>query len=559
MKRSFKILAFLLAALMLVTMSTACKKGDDEALNSVLGGGGTSINNSTNNGENAGNGTEGGDQQGDAGNSADTETGTTPGTEGSANNQTQVNPNQQEVIDQYDGTQKYDMASNPLLAESKAKNTGTAPSFDIDTTGFVKNNIKLADLKGKSLTLITALDGGFFFYQGPNGEMLDEWDWFDSMKKTYGLNLKCIKSRFDKAPTQCVTYMNSGKALDIIPTHRAGFPQYFLLGRALDPYINMQYINNSPGVDNRTLEQTKWDNTYRCISPIGAVDIIWYNEKMVNALGIKDPHTLWQEGKWDFDAFEDFQKSVPKTNLEGNTLTGFGGSMPDLIQFFPRGNGVSVFDLKTEGGKTKLIHNFNEQRSLDAMTWLAGVCIDNEWIARRKSEETQRDMYSDGTCIMASTLHLMGNWSELDYAKSQEYNWVPYPKGPADGASNICMNYGATMMLPKKTKSENNIPYAVKFMELWANRFTEAIYDYLGQSCFNFSYAERKAYFDFAVQNNYFECGARVWESLTGTEKKYFEEFRWSFYNPNYNVATTLARVQNIVDKAVENSMDFAT
>jgi ABC-type glycerol-3-phosphate transport system substrate-binding protein len=389
--------------------------------------------------------------------------------------------------------------------------------------------------------------------------MLDEWDWFDSMKKTYGLNIKYIKSRFDKAPAQCVTYMNSGKALDIIPTHRAGFPKYFMLGRALDPYVNMQYVNNSPGVDNRTLEQTKWDDTYRCISPIGAVDVIWYNESMVSALGLQDPYTLWKQDKWDWAAFETFQKSVPLKTLDGKSLTGFAQSMPDTINFFPRTNGVSTFDLKTTGGKTQLTHNFNDQRSLDAMTWIAGVCKSNGWIDRRSSEDPQMDMYVDGTCIMASTLHLMGEWSNKDYAKTQEYNWVPYPKGPGEGGENICMNYGATMMLPKKTKSEKNVPYAVKFMELWANRFTEAIFDYLDQKCYNFSYAERKEYFNFATQHNYFPNGTSTFDGLTGSDKEYFNQFRWSFYNPNYNVATTLEQVCNIVNKAVEGSMEFAT
>jgi ABC-type glycerol-3-phosphate transport system substrate-binding protein len=353
--------------------------------------------------------------------------------------------------------------------------------------------------------------------------------------------------------------MNAGKALDIIPTHRAGFPQYFMLSRALDPYVNMQYVNNSPGVDNRTLEQTKWDGTYRCISPIGAVDLIWYNETMVTALGLQDPHTLWAQGKWDWEAFENFQKSVPLKTPDGKNLTGFAGSMPDLINFWPRTNGVSTFDLKDVGGKTQFVHNFKDQRSQNAMLFVANTCKANDWIGRRTSEDPQTDMYVNGSCIMATTLHLMGQWSNEEYAKTQQYNWVPYPKGPDAGGENICMNYGATMTLPKKTKTEANIPYAVKFMELWANRFTEAIYDYMDQKCYSFSYQERKEYFTFATQHNYFENGASAFDSLTGNDKEYFNQFRWSFYNPKYNTATTLEQVNNIVDKAVAKCNEFGT
>lgn len=548
MKRATKILALLMALLMLLTMSVACKQNENE-LNGLISGN-QSANESGNGSGNDGSGTA--DQQQGAANNGQENA-------GNNGNGNAANTGNDDVIDQYEGTKKYDMVSNPLLAEKKQLNTGTAPSYDIDTTGFVKNGIKLADLKGKTLTLITALDGSFFYYRGPNGEKLTEWDWFNSLKKTHGLNLKVIESRFNKAPTQIVTYMNSGKALDVIPTHRAGFPQYFMLGRALDPYVNINYINNSPGVDNRTLEQTKWDNTYRCIAPIGAVDVIWYNESMVQALNLKDPHTLWEQNKWDWNAFKEFQVSVPRTNLDGKTMTGFAASMPDLINFFPRTNGVDVFAVKTEGGKTKLISNFNDQRSTDAMVYVGALCKDNDWIERRASEDPQQDMYTNGTCIMSSTLHLMGDYTTQAYAKNNKYNWVPYPKGPGTGGDNVAMNYGSTMMLPKKTKNEANIPYAVKFMEFWANRYTEAIYDYLKADCYDFSYDELKEYFNFATTHNYFEYGSSVFDNLNGNDKEYFNRFRWSFYQDKYNTVTTMEELRNLVQKAVDAANTFAS
>ena len=61
-----------------------------------------------------------------------------------------------------------------MITEAKEPNTKIEPSFDIDTTGSVKNDIKVKDLKGKSLTLITAVYYGIFRYKGPNGERLTE-------------------------------------------------------------------------------------------------------------------------------------------------------------------------------------------------------------------------------------------------------------------------------------------------------------------------------------------------------------------------------------------------
>ncbi len=548
-----KVLAVVMAVLMLVTMATACKKNDDDiniALNGTNSGIQTGNTNDTGDTGNTGNA----DNTGDTGNTDDAgDTGNT-GNEGNTGDATQ-----NEEVENYDSTKKYDFASNPLFAESKPINTGVELSFDIDTTGFVKNDIKIADLKGKSLTLITMLEEPNFIYRGANGEILGEFTWFDSLKKTYGLNLKYIESRFDKAPQQIVTYMNSGKKLDLIPSHRSAYLKILLLSRGLDPYLNMQYADNSPGIDTRTMEQTKWDDTYRMLSPIGAVDVIWYNQTMVNKLNLTDPHTLWEQGKWDYDAFEAFQLSVPKQSPDGpNKLRPFAISEGDCTAFWPRTNGVNTFEIKTTNGKSSIISNFNDPRCLASWEFFASVYHGTNSVNRQYSEEgASYDLYNNGGCIMRNTAYLMYDFIDNDYANSQKYQWVPFPKGP-DG-ENICMSYGMGMLLPKKTKNEKNIPYAVKFMELWASRFTEAINDYLRMPCYNFSYEDRVEYFKFVTEHNYMGIGSTVFNSLTGADLEYYKKFTWAFYNPNYNITTQAEQLRNLVDKAVEEAVKFAS
>ncbi len=563
MNRAIKVISLILATLMLVSMATACKKSDGD-IDNVLSGttiiGGDSTNNNDNGGSTD---TNDGPANDGAGNTTDTnDGGTTDKNNGGAtnNNGGGTTNNGGGTTTEYDSTMKYDMDSNPLLRENKAVNHEVQPSFDIDTTGFVKNNIKVADLKGKTLTLITAREGSSFIYQGPKGEELNELTWFDSMKKTYGLNLKYILSRYTKAPQQILTYMNSGKALDIYHTMRSGFPQYMMLGRAIDDYINLQYVGNSPGVDEHTMEQMKWDDTYRAIGPVGAVDVIWYNETMTAALGIPDPHTLWKSGKWDWDAWENFQVSVPKTNSAGQALTPWAQSEGDAWNFWARTNGVSVFEIKTTNGKSQIISNFNDQRCMDAWTFYAGVVKGVDSVNRRVagSNDIQNNMYIHGTAIMTCTSHLMEDYREFDYAKTQKYNWVPYPKGPGEGGANICMNYGYSFMIPKKVKTEKNIPYSIKFAELWATRFTEAIFDNFQMPYYNFSYQDRKDYFEFVTKNAYFAVGADMFGALTGGDLEYYKQFTWSFYNPNYNTATQAEQLKNLVTKAIEKMSEMA-
>jgi ABC-type glycerol-3-phosphate transport system substrate-binding protein len=541
MKKAIKIFALLLALMMMVTMAAACKKADDQAL---IGGGSTGIGNTgTNTGDgtaNNGDGTtnNGGDNTNQGG-----------GTNSAPPAQ---NEEQQQIAQNYDGTQKYDPNANPLLSESKKINTGSAPSYNLDSTGFVKGNIKIADLKGKTVTLITGIGYGNFIYNGPNGEELNEWTWFDSMKKTYGLNVKYIESRFDKAPQIIITYMNSGKALDLFNTHRAGFPQYLLISGALDPYVNKDYIKNSPGIDQRTLDQMKWDGTYRAIAPLGCVDVIWYNETMVKSFGMEDPHTLWKQGKWDWAAFEKFFRTTPKLNANNQSLGIFSISEGDAWNFWARSNGINVFDIKTENGKSKIVSNFADPKAVKSYTWFAGLNKGYNSGRGAGTGDPLNDMYTKGTHISSNTNHLMRDYT-CAYSKTQKFNWVPYPYGPDNAAKeNYCMNFGDTMMIPKKTKNTANVPIAIKFAEIWASRFTEAIFDNLQRPYYGFTHADRAEYFKFTTSHNYFAVGTRIFELMTGNDKEYYNRFIWSFYNPNWNTATQVEQLIPLVDKAVK-------
>ncbi len=575
MKKAVKIIALLMAMLMLVTMATACKNSDDDDLNAILdsGTGDSGFEDDTNSSDdNNGSAGDNDSTNNDGGNTDNGEDTKNDGKDdknnnsnsGSGNGPVSVNPDaddkkQEEITEKYDGTKKYEFASNPLLAESKKINTGVEPSFDIDTTGFVKN-VKVKDLKGKSITMITSLEVSNFIYHGPKGELCTEWSWFECLKKTYSDNFKYVESRWDKAPSMILTYMNTGKQLDIIPTHRSGLAQLMNLSQPLDPYINMKYVNNSPGIDTRTMEQSKRHDGYRCIAPIGAVDVIWYNETMTKSLKLPDPYTLWKQDKWDWDAFRNYMVSVPKTAPNGNTgLRAFSQSGGDSIFFWPRTNGINVFEYKNAGNKTEIISNFEDPRCLEAWNFFHDTLVSYKGDRGESAEDSdaQRDMYTNGSVIMNCTLYLMRDYSYSDYAKSQQFRWVPYPKSPNKGGEYVAMNYGNTMMLPKKMKNQSNIPYAIKVMEIWANRFTEAINDYLQEPYYNFTYDERVEFFNFVSKHNYFNPAGGWRNVLSGDDRSYYTQFERSMYREDYNVATTAKQVSNIINKAVQLMTEY--
>ena len=552
MNRICKILAVILAVLMLVTMATACRRENGDDLDDVLKSE-TSSNkgNDTNDPDDpddpsAPGGTDDPDDpSAPGGDPKDPDDPKTPSKDPSNPGGTYVPP------DDYTPEVKY--THNPLVAEGKPFNTGVAPSFDIDTTGFVKNNIKIKDLKGKTLTLITSIMYSTFQYKGPKGEALNEWTWFDSMKSTYGLNLKYIKSRFDKSVQQSLTYMTAGKALDIIPTHVGGFPKFLNLSQPLDPYINIQNLGNSPGVDEMTLNETKWGGTYRCISPVGGVNVLWYNQSLVEQYGLKDPHTLFRQDKWDWDAFKSFVLSVPQTTPDGKVLCAYQQCTSDMMYSWPLTNGCAPIQIDTKSSTPNLINNWLDERTLAAWDFISGVAKSVNY-----GKNSYDKMYSEGTLMISDAVNLMNNWDQYDYAKTHKYNWVPFPKATTSTGRYVAFNYGYTHMIPRKVKNASNIPYAVKFMELWANRFTEAIFDYLGSMQFlQFDYAARKEYFEFVVKNTYFGVQMNEWDMITGENGTAKNEWFKSLYNSAFNIRTESEQMKNVVEQAIKDCLAY--
>lgn len=147
-------------------------------------------------------------------------------------------------------------------------------------------------------------------------------------------------------------------------------------------------------------------------------------------------------------------------------------------------------------------------------------------------------------------------YRDTEYSKNIRINWVPYPKSPNECGQEICQFYGFGMMLPKKTANANNVYAALKFMELWATRFTESLFDNLNTFEYHrFNYKERKQYFDFVTQNVVFGLAMNDFEgSQVYTRTNFFEAFCGT---GEYNVKTEAAKASNFILSYVEDCMKF--
>jgi hypothetical protein len=97
-------------------------------------------------------------------------------------------------------------------------------------------------------------------------------------------------------------------------------------------------------------------------------------------------------------------------------------------------------------------------------------------------------------------------------------------------------------------------------MELWANRFTEAIFDYFETTnCLHFNYAQKKEYFEFVVKGTYFGVQMNEWDMVTGDNATQKNNWFKSFYNAQFNITTETTAMKNVVEQAIKDCLAYGS
>jgi hypothetical protein len=307
------------------------------------------------------------------------------------------------------------------------------------------------------------------------------------------------------------------------------------------------------------MDVCRWGNTLRVIAPIGVVDVLWYNQTLTQELGLSDPHTMWEKGAWNWDNFKKYMLSAPKTTKDGKELVAFVEWASNCSYVWPSTNGKESVKIDATAPKPTLINNWMEPEVMATWEFICGV---KQQINFKCTPETETSagnqkehvgMY-EGTTLMSATMYTQV-YRDTEYSKHIQINWVPFPKSGNEGGADICQYYGWGMLLPRKTSNEKNISIALKFMELWATRFTETLFDNLNTfEYYNFNYKQRKQYFDFVTKNVHFGLAMNDWN---GAEMGNF--FKCFMGNAAYNVKTEATSVANVVSQYIVESMKYGS
>ncbi len=433
------------------------------------------------------------------------------------------------------------------------------PSFELNDTGFVRSGTKISDLKGKTLVFFTADNFDPWSYRNAKGETVGERAWFAELKKTIGLNVKYLESSNLTSAKKPLEYMNAGKQCDIIYTAHVAWPMSICITRSITSFIAINNVGSSPGVCKKTMDITKWGNTLRAIAPIGLVDVLWYNQTLAQQLSLPDPHVMWEQGKWNWDTFKQFLLQAPKTTQDGKTLTAFTHWGSDIGYTFSSTNGKERIKIDADAPTPQLISNWSDPLVMEATEFFCELASQ---IKYGKSSETtpgnqpEHNGLYEGTTLMSGTMYTQV-YRDTEYSKNVQINWVPYPKSTNATGKDIANFDGFSMMLPRKTIKEDNVDIALKFMELWATRFTESIFDNLHTwEYYNFNYVQRKQYFDFVTKNTVFSLAMNDFHG-SDIKDDINNYMRCWTGDSTYNVKTEATKVANGVTNFIFESMKF--
>ena len=426
------------------------------------------------------------------------------------------------------------------------------PAFDLDSTGFVKSGTKLSDLTGKTLIFFTSDNYPVWGYRNSKGEYVDEWDWFKELKSEIGINIKYTVKQHSASLESALQYMNAGRQLDIVYTDGSTFPASLAISRNLNSYIDSNA--KMPGISKKLMSTVKWGKELRLISPVGEVDVLWYNKTLSDSLNMNDPHSTWKDGNWNWNSFKNYLTSAPD-KVSGKDLTAFTHTSISLAHLFPSTTGYPLFHIENATVPT-IINNWDNPASKEAWDFITSTCNS---INFKNSVETSSSISPEyiglyeGTTLMAGSVY-SNIYRNYEYSKNIRLDWVPYPKKSSTEGKDVCQYLGYGMMLPKKTVKENNVPIALKFMELWASRFSESIFDGLKDyEYFKYSDKQISEFYDYTTENVTLALGMN---NLSGVSNVY------KFYNAfngtgSYNAANEASKLSSQVSMHLINMLKY--
>ncbi len=151
---------------------------------------------------------------------------------------------------------------------------------------------------------------------------------------------------------------------------------------------------------------------------------ITYNKTILEEAGCADPYTLYQEGKWDWDAFyEIIEKTTKKDDAGKVTQWGVGGSF--ILEALCLSNGVDMIGMDT--ANKKFTCNLYSDAGLEALNLMKKIGYDLKGCDGNYGGHNSLITFGDSKLAMLiSASYYPGSAIQ----KGMDVHSVPLPRGP---------------------------------------------------------------------------------------------------------------------------------
>jgi len=304
-------------------------------------------------------------------------------------------------------------SSNTLSTSINPEDLKQALSTD---PNFGKSASMYDDIKGSTLTLS-------FFEEQKEGSVGRKV--IDAFKAKYEVEIEEKIYNWNEWQTRIFQMVSSGTAPDNVWVADSNFLS-FMARNIIQPID--QWIDLEDAVWNKgSAAHFSWSKQHYAMTPYTDIGqfFIYYNKEMFENMGVEDPRTLYEEGKWDFQKLrETAKKFVADTDGDGvQDRFGFSCWMFDIFALANGGKGIEI----DENGKiTATIKNKKEQTGYQLYQ---DMLVVDKSIALDMSDANTA--MADGKLAMLCERpwNAMGNYDMYNKCDF-EIGVVPFPAGP---------------------------------------------------------------------------------------------------------------------------------
>ncbi len=159
--------------------------------------------------------------------------------------------------------------------------------------------------KGKKLSILIP---------GHNPKSSDESVWQNPVVKDFSekypdITIEWVIAGWDTWETKLLANINAGDPVDVINDGANNNPKFAIKGitQPLNRYISL----DNPNLHLNTMDVVfKYDGNYHVAVTETNVAVIYYNKYLFENVGVDDPMTLYQQGKWNWETFVEAAKKL---------------------------------------------------------------------------------------------------------------------------------------------------------------------------------------------------------------------------------------------------------